>query len=289
MASSSNQALSPCVAHLLAMPGGRRLLLNSRSARLTALPEVRNRIYHFATKDTLSFKPLYECEDENPRRLACVSKGAQWSPYQWTVSRRSYLGLTQTCRQLRKEFFPIHQALIPVVILFDELLDYLKTFTVDVKVAIVEVQIPRRCNTNIRDIILLCAEAPGVKLDFGGYAGVAMQAFLENLHEYQEFCNYVREKALRVVTIAENSPCLWTGKMLVSVDQVNVYIRHEDGEPWMDEPYWQGHKKELDTWRLGLGLDGLPVYPCLGRAEESSTEAIWEDFRTWSMQKRFNF
>jgi hypothetical protein len=92
------------------------------------------------------------------------------------------------------------------------LLDYLRTFTAEVKVANIEVELPDRGNTNIRGLISHCVQAPGVRIDFGSYVGAKAQAFLGNMHEHQEFCNYVGKKALRVVAAAKNTRCPWTGQ-----------------------------------------------------------------------------
>jgi hypothetical protein len=43
-----------------------------------------------------------------------------------------------------------------------------------------------------------------------------------------------------------------------------------------------GHRAQLKLWRRELGLDGLPVFPFLGRAGENLAGA-WEDFRSWCM------
>jgi len=85
--------------------------------RLLALPpELCNLIYHFGTDmtDTTPFTMIYD----------------PTSPTSWAERhrRRPYFGLTQVSKQLRKEFYPLHQKLRQPRVLVSNLGDYLETF-----------------------------------------------------------------------------------------------------------------------------------------------------------------
>ncbi|KAF3005728.1 hypothetical protein E8E13_006251 [Curvularia kusanoi] len=76
---------------------------------LLALPgELRNRIYEVAVES---------CQDA-PAHLRHISRGPFPAnrPKDWCELSRAFLGLTQTCRQIRKEFLAIHQTRVKVCV-----------------------------------------------------------------------------------------------------------------------------------------------------------------------------
>lgn len=161
MAMPLAQVVTPQSSRLLAIPGGKRLSSRPSDLRPKFSREIGNRIYGLAVDGALLQPKIlsqpFSHDQSHPERLTRTNAGAHFPPHEWHLLQKSFLGLTQVCRQLRKELLPIHQSQITFIVSAHDLQAYVTTFVVDLKIARAIVRTPRSRIINIRDILLRCA------------------------------------------------------------------------------------------------------------------------------------
>ena len=165
-----------------------------------------------------------------------------------------YLGLAQTCRELRKESMPLHQARVTVLVLLSELaLTYLSPH----KVGISRVRYSTGHSLGqIRDLIVLATEEASVFIDFVGSSRYSndLSRLLSDPRLYPAFCAYIKEHADSVLALGRGS--------LKCVDELLVEVKPEFSQEWMKTPKDPWHRVKLEDWRAQLGLPiGVSVVP----------------------------
>lgn len=193
----------------------------------------------------------------------------------WSRIRRCYLGLTQTCRQLREEFLPLHQARVPVNIFLDSLSDYIETLVRSGKVANINVAVAYSCafhgfmlSFNVRKVFLLCAEESAIKIRFKPKAYHEFQEILCNQSKYPRFFEYVRTRVVWAQFVQESFDHHWHDYIMTTVSRapsLHLYltVNQQFGQLWMRRPHLPGYRQELELWRHELEVDGINVYPRL--------------------------
>ncbi|KAF2993454.1 hypothetical protein E8E13_002209 [Curvularia kusanoi] len=111
-------------------------------SRLLAIPgEIHNLIYEFIIEKALSRTQLkFTDVKEHPDSIRLTRKPGH--EQDWPNLLRISVGLTQTCRQLRQEFLPIHQACVTVRVTKKDLPEYTATFIDGLDVANLNVWLP---------------------------------------------------------------------------------------------------------------------------------------------------
>lgn len=193
----------------------------------------------------------------------------------WSRIRRCYLGLTQTCRQLREEFLPLHQARVPVGIFLDSLSDYIETLVRSGKVANINVAFAHSCvyheypsSSNVKKLFLLCAEESAITIRFEPKVCHEFQEILRNQSKYPRFFEYVRTRVDSTQFVQESFDHHWyeyvrTGVPRATKVRLYLTVKQQFGQLWMRRPYLPGYKQELELWRHELEVDGINVYPRL--------------------------
>ncbi|UPX21296.1 uncharacterized protein EKO05_0011486 [Ascochyta rabiei] len=252
------------ISSLLTMPGGTRPTHRLADTPLTRTQEIRNRIYDLAIADVLH--KATQPGLAHPRRKAHTIREAQLLTRNWRLFRRLFLGLTQACRQLREEFLPTHQYRIPMTVQLTELEAYFATFVHDTNMANVKLQLHDGVRpTEMRALILRCATSPRILIDYACSPRCPMAEILAYPESYVAFYDYLVERTERIVavpgscTVARPDGSTFKRTWIVGLD---VYVKQEFAEAWMDAPLVGTNTAELGYWRDGLGLPvGAEVVP----------------------------
>lgn len=228
--------------------------------------EIRSRIFKLAIDDLLCIS------DADPVRLY-QHLGRQIGKRHWFKLRRCYLGLTQTCRQLREEFLPLHQTRVLVAIFLDDLSDYIETLFRSGKVADIQVAVRYSCtfhefpsSSNVQNLFLLCAEESAAKICFKPRVYHNFQEMLHNQSKYPRFFEYVRTRVDSAQFLHDSldhhvRQYFWTRRAL----EVRLYltVKQQFGQYWMGRPYLSYCEQKLELWRHELGVEGINIYPNL--------------------------
>ncbi|KAF1354357.1 hypothetical protein EJ07DRAFT_158514 [Lizonia empirigonia] len=212
----------------------------AQTCRFLALPaEIHNRIYDLAIEDVLNTTPLPGlAHPHHWSLLPAPSRTEDWSHF-----RRSYLGLSQTCRQLRSEFLPAHHGRIPITIRLLHLPEYTTTFINDLKVANIKIEFSRTYYTDIRNFLLLCAGTSNITVNFGTGIDTGLSKLLSNLNAYPDFCTYVRERSVRVIVDWGNHEYF---RLVSFVHRLEVHVKREFEQEWMRNPTTPENKDKLE-------------------------------------------
>lgn len=244
---------------LLTIPGGRQSieLLNSSA---DMLKEIRNRIYDIAVNDVLNKATMPGLA--HPQRKAHSLRETQSLTRNWRLFRRSCLGLTQTCRQLRDELLPIHQARIPVTIRLTELEDYTATFIGPLRIGSIVVEAPEEIqNVNIRDVILLCHGSPSMLTEVHWKMPMRLQKLQCSLQRYPSLQSYIAGQVDRVTAVPGIRWNVQAG-LHVPMVRMHLHVKNNCGKAWMKAPFKIENQEELKEWWISLGLPvGINVLP----------------------------
>ncbi|KAH6625853.1 hypothetical protein C7974DRAFT_414335 [Boeremia exigua] len=245
------------VPHLLMVPG-----------------EIRNRIYVLAVADVLNKGTMPGLA--HPKREARTTREAQLLTRNWRLYRRSCLGLTQVCRQLRNEFLPIYRARIPISVRITELEAYICVFVMPQKVGNIRMEIDDGDQTTeLRDAVILCASTPRIRITYG-WATIQMIRLVHRPEEHGRFYMFLSEcvKQLVVVPKAWRVATRWNGmSKIVVLERLEVYVKTDLEEQWMKALVEDLDVSHLSKWRLDLGLPvDVNVVPRVGQYNQPTTE-----------------
>lgn len=205
--------------------------------------ELRNCIYNY-----LLIQPN-ESEDESSSKLCVVHLRSPRFPFhrniycpghqncQWSNLRRQTLGLTQTCRAIRREFRPLY---------FSRLVVYLHRYAKDATKYILDF-FPQAEDTygechlggyggdinchEMLPLIQVLSKSPNFTLKYEGVPRdkIVFEALIDAKGNKQ-WREYVEKNATRISYF----PC-FESRVRRDKNQLFVNIRHTTGEPWMIE------------------------------------------------------
>lgn len=205
-----------------------------------------------------------------PEYLTREDRGTQPQKPNWRLLRRSFLGLTQTCHQLRKEFLPLHQRYTPIKVAFDKLPDYARTCIENTYAANVMVE-PRDSGTiDIPDVVLLFSKASTINIRS---RDLVLNQLLVKLQKNPHLLEYIENKAIRVIITVNFrivlDPVYGDVLSCLLFDGMDLYLNEEFAEEWMEESWKAKNEENLQRWRRELGVDGFNVLPVLGNFKDT--------------------
>lgn len=170
--------------------------------------------------------------------------------------------MTQTCRQLRDEFLPIHQARIPMAISLTELEEYAAVFLVPLKVGNIRVEVACKIQVaDIRNVLLQCLGAPFISVEVRWKMQKKLQRMNLNPYKHPPLLDYIAEKVDRVavvpglrwdVTVGMHLPIIW----------LHLYVKSEFVQAWMKKHLASNDREDLRNWWTELGIPrGIYVLP----------------------------
>ena len=196
----------------------------------------------------------------------------------WSTLRRCHLGLTQTCGLLRKEFLPIHQAHLPVVVALKDLASHVETFVRSGKVADIIVNLSPglfrgsirgfESWSNVKDFILLCAEAQAIKVRFKRDGYFEFQEIFRTTSNFTKFFEYIKTSVDSVHFREGSHIRCWQERERTGVPQrleVRLYltIKRQFEQGWMGDDRSTDYGQKLELWRQEMGVEGMNVHPRL--------------------------
>jgi len=208
--------------------------------------ELRNRIYHFALVayqekrgdviyriDTAGSAPLRI----TLRPAKCEHQQSLLAPAEtndWTSFKREFLGLTQTCRQLREEFLLLYRETIHVVVALCDVRQYVaEHVTAGIKHdcdargnVLLNPRDARRSSVDMRGVILLASEAPGVKFDI--MSDVLTGSSLK-LKQHSAWHRFLSESVSQLRYAMEQDCDIG----ILDIDGIGIYVKPEHAEEWM--------------------------------------------------------
>lgn len=273
MAAAADLAVMPQSSRLLNIPDSNTPpTTHNLCLQLTLCSEIRGRIFEMAIDD-MTFEPpstfLWPRRNHEglllPKRILTIwlyltdPHTRAIEPSWWRRLRRSYLGLTQTCRQLRKEFLPIHQSHIYVTIVLRHLNHYALAFICTTDFANVFVEIPTGI-TELRDVILLCDKAPTIQIEFRVSSLHGLDRIFLNPYDHPSFFTYVETRVARVDAVTRGHE-MYVPRWYNSVIQVILHVKPDFAEKWMQTPEAAEHRHKLQRWRREIGVGNLHFWP----------------------------
>lgn len=210
--------------------------------------ELRNRIYHFAIR---------ACEEKRfpftDERLVAAAGGppavhlrrikrtrslpTPADATDWSVLHRDFLGLTQTCQQLRKEFLPLYRGTVCISV---GLCDIPQYFDEHVKTG-VEHDCDARANVaislwdeefgivDLRDVILYASKAPGIKLRLVSSKMEEPSLKLDTSSAWLDFLSNSVSRLEFVMEGLDVDPSCSS----MDIDKIVIYVKRDHAEDWM--------------------------------------------------------
>ncbi|XPT03120.1 hypothetical protein M3J09_012222 [Ascochyta lentis] len=277
-----------------------------QTARLLTIPgEIRNRIYELAVEDANAWENIIKgCETDSqgddddtlahrksmlPRLISQTHHkflGSGILPAKledWDNLRRKYLGLTQTCHQVRQEFLPMYSKIWVGVDALD-LDKYVHDFIVQRAqdrsgyTGCIEIGVNRGF-VDIRDFLFLLNEASNLHMRFSipeqracrrlpGYRPPDLaRVLLDAREDYPKFWDLSAEQT--------HSVRVWNRYGVFNDDEyeraevrchhveiAGVYLSSEFAETWMGEPEPAVYRVQLEAWHRKLGLpEDVQIFP----------------------------
>ncbi|KAF3036797.1 hypothetical protein E8E12_004744 [Didymella heteroderae] len=271
--------------------------VEQQSRFLTIPGEIRIRIYEIAVEDAnacqksdlpesdqvvedlYDWAMFYHRIDMLPRlispkrnkyaRLATPNQLKSWSGL-----RRTYLGLSQTCSQIRREFLPAYSMVCTGVDL-EDLSDYLRVFVVQRGGGVtdyrgnIDIGVEANNGFEFRDALILINESPNVRVQFSsremeeyteldadGCESELEGILLYTQCEYPKFWEFLltRTSSLRlgIMSTREFSDIDGMSKQSHYVSNIEIWVKAEFAEDWMHKGFCTG--KENDQWQSELEL-----------------------------------
>lgn len=231
----------------------RYLIFSHFRSSTNAREEIRNNIYALALG--------VEATSRDGPLLNWSSDLAQRDAISWSTTKRQFLGLTQVCRELRAEFLPVYMETIRVRINLDDIYKYLLEYVrvrqtpralLKGNIVICILDEPKRKEkwVDIRPLILLQAEAPGLKLGFAekNLKHLHMNQIFTASKKYPRLYDVIRDRAQDVsLQISPQYSFLLRTRMEDDiVSCFRVYMKDIYAEDWMrhfESPDWP-HRRD---------------------------------------------
>lgn len=190
----------------------------------------------------------------------------------WSGLRRPYLGLSQTCSKIRREFLPVYST-VPTGVDLGDLNDYLRIFVVQRGGGVadyrgnIDIGVVEDNDCDIRDALILLNKSSYVSAGFStreleedfdlGADGCEVElesVLLDSAFYYPKFWDFLLTKTSSVAldTMAEREFCDMDGMPLRSdyVSGMEICVKTEFAEDWMCKEFnWAG-----DDWLSEFGL-----------------------------------
>ncbi|KAJ8116483.1 hypothetical protein OPT61_g2108 [Boeremia exigua] len=237
--------------------------------RLLTIPgELRNRIYRALLTHKTSLR-----NDDLPRlvpRRGSDNVSTRAATNDWTGCQRNAYGLTQCCRQIRKELLPMYRTHTKIRIDIRNLQDYLfdiihhKTSNSTQIHGNISIDLTKACRIDFRDVLLLRDSAPNLHLEFTHPEPDSdMMSILLDAQRWPQFHSYVAEKTTKIMLLIDSDDYIvLCGGGEDSDDDWEpdpswpypftqgcfVHVKNEFADDWMRLPAIPG------CWRVGLKL-----------------------------------
>lgn len=240
---------------LLALPGGK----SSNSCTFIGSPvanqifvQLCNCIYNIIIDDYASqlTEPIFPVHRRHSHRRHNRSQDCQ-------NAARSFLGLTQTCRQLREEFLLLHRGAFDVTV---DLCDIRQYFNDHVTAGVSDPRNARAkiiinmisndgepCTVNMRDILLLISKAPGITLHV---RVKEVEPINLKMEEGSPRHRFISKHVLEVV-YAVRPTYLWYSWLPFVDEEVGHYVSVEFADKLVAKYGLKGrrkYRKALDLW-----------------------------------------
>jgi hypothetical protein len=215
-------------------------LFNGCFGLLFPATELRHRIYDFAIEDMvfkLNLDPVVLIHGEVLHEQYGILPAAELS--NWSDEHREFYGLTQTCRQMRLEFRPLHQACFKVIIETAQLEHYIGTFIPEIHdkpleaYGNIEVYEPiRPVQWSVASLIRTLSESPNIEVTTcPGWEN--LQPLLQAKSKNPKWWLYFNERVQDV--------CLHrVGRGHL---HIKVFLKSHFVESWMRE-YWDNEEED---------------------------------------------
>ncbi|KAH6625852.1 hypothetical protein C7974DRAFT_396835 [Boeremia exigua] len=247
---------------------------------LTIPGELRNRIY----EALLCCDPPVD-NDSLPRlvpRSNSDNVSAPTHPSYWAGFQRQAYGLTQCCRQVRKELLPMYRENTKIRIDIWDLKNYLAkviqpatTADPELLYGNISIDVTSPCRIDLQDLLLSHNCAPHLHLEFTHPERESdMMSILLDADRWPQFHAYISERTTQVVVDIDFDDFIAVcGSMDSDDDQEPwpypltqgcvLHVKREFAEEWMREPLvFEKYRAEMGDWEIALGLTGRKKIRC---------------------------